>query len=276
MASDSPTAVIPFRFQNIIIRAIEIDGEPWFVGKDIAEALGYLRPNDALQQHCKGAVKRRPLLTAGGMQEVRIINEPDLYRLVAKSQLPEAGLFERWVFEEVLPSIRKTGGYGNQTPKALSPAEMLLQMAQLNLEHERRLAATEQQQAEHFEELQRIDAKLDQVAESSVWTSRPMNSEGISHIVKRIGKKHGLSGATIHEVMRQVPYNIKPAGMVRNEHADAKGATYAVFWVADVNKVFARFLAEAKRVSTTQCTHPFIEGRFKVKPEPVAPLPAAS
>jgi len=161
-------------------------------------------------------------------------------------------------------------------PKPLSSAEMLVQMAQLNLDHERRLAATEQQQAAQTEELQRIDAKLEQVVESNVWTSRPMNSEGISHIVQRIGKKHGLSAATIHEVMRQVPYNVKPAGMVRNDHESAKGATYAVYWIADVNKVFARFLAECKRITATQCEHPFIKGRFKVKPDPEGQLPFAS
>lgn len=160
--------------------------------------------------------------------------------------------------------------------KPLSSAEMLVQMAQLNLDHERRLAATEQQQAAQTEELQRIDAKLDLVAESNAWTSRPANAESISHIVKRIGKKHGLSAATIHEVMRQVPYNVKPAGNVRNGHESAQGATYAVYWIADVNKVFARFISECKRVSATQCTHPFIEGRFKVNAESGGQMPYAS
>lgn len=103
--------IIPFQSSDFSVRVVEIDGDPWFVGKDVAEALGYVRPNDALQQHCKGAVKRRPLQTAGGTQEIRLISEPDLFRLVVNSQLPAAEKFERWVFEEVLPSIRKTGGY---------------------------------------------------------------------------------------------------------------------------------------------------------------------
>lgn len=154
-------------------------------------------------------------------------------------------------------------------PKPLSSAEMLVQMAQLNLDHERRLAATEQQQAAQTEELQRIDAKLDQVAEAGVWTTRPTNAESITHIVKRIGKKFGLSAATIYEVMRQVPYNVKPAGMVRNEHESAGGSTYPVYWQADVTKVFARFVNECTQVTATQATHPFIRGRFKVNAEPV-------
>lgn len=100
-----------FAFDSQAVRVVTVDGEPWFVGKDVAEVLGYARPNDALQQHCKGAVKRRPLSTPGGTQELRIISEPDMLRLIVGSKLPAAERFERWVFEEVLPSIRKTGAY---------------------------------------------------------------------------------------------------------------------------------------------------------------------
>lgn len=100
-----------FAFDSQAVRVVMVDGEPWFVGKDVAEVLGYARPNDALQQHCKGAVKRRPLSTPGGTQELRIISEPDMLRLIVGSKLPAAERFERWVFEEVLPSIRKTGAY---------------------------------------------------------------------------------------------------------------------------------------------------------------------
>lgn len=105
-----------FAFDSQAVRVVMVDGEPWFVGKDVAEVLGYARPNDALQQHCKGAVKRRPLSTPGGTQELRIISEPDMLRLIVGSKLPAAEAFERWVFEEVLPSIRKTGAYVD--PKA--------------------------------------------------------------------------------------------------------------------------------------------------------------
>lgn len=82
--------IIPFQTPDFSIRVVDIDGEPWFVGKDVAEALGYARPNDAIQQHCKGAAKHRPLPTAGGRQEMRIISEPDLFRLVVTSQIPSS------------------------------------------------------------------------------------------------------------------------------------------------------------------------------------------
>jgi len=103
--------MIPFQSQDFSIRAVEIDGEPWFVGKDVAEALGYVNQADAVSRYCKGVAKRYPLETAGGIQKIRLINEPDLFRLVVNSKLPSAEKFERWVFEEVLPAIRKTGKY---------------------------------------------------------------------------------------------------------------------------------------------------------------------
>lgn len=104
-------AMTSYNFEGAAVRALQIDGEPYFVGKDVAEALGYARPSDAIQQHCKGAAKHRPLPTGGGVQEMRVISEPDVLRLIVNSKLPAAERFERWVFEDVLPSIRKTGGY---------------------------------------------------------------------------------------------------------------------------------------------------------------------
>lgn len=93
-------------------RIIVIDGETWFIGKEVCDALGYVKAATAMGSHCKGVQKLYPLQTAGGMQETRIISEPDMLRLVINSTLPSAQRFESWVFEEVLPTIRKTGGYG--------------------------------------------------------------------------------------------------------------------------------------------------------------------
>lgn len=107
--------VTTFNFRSYNVRAILIDNEPWFVAKDVAVALGYANPSDAVKQHCRGVAKRYPILDAlGRTQEVRIIREPDLYRLIVGSTLPAAQEFEAWVFEEVLPSIRKTGKYEMQ------------------------------------------------------------------------------------------------------------------------------------------------------------------
>lgn len=89
---------------------IEIDGKPYFPATACAKMLGYKRPADAIASHCKGSVKHR-VLTTGGEQEIKIIPEGDLYRLITHSRLPKAEEFERWVFDEVLPTIRRQGSY---------------------------------------------------------------------------------------------------------------------------------------------------------------------
>lgn len=95
------------------VRTLEEDGRVLFCGSDVAKALGYSRPKDAISAHAKGAVKRRTL-TSGGEQEMSFIPESDLYRLVFSSKLPTAEKFTEWVTAEVLPSIRKHGAYMTQ------------------------------------------------------------------------------------------------------------------------------------------------------------------
>lgn len=94
------------------IRGLEINGEPWLVGRDVAKVLGYKNISDALKKHVdeedKGVAKCD---TLGGAQEMTVINESGFYSLVLRSKLPEAKKFKRWVTSEVLPQIRKTGGY---------------------------------------------------------------------------------------------------------------------------------------------------------------------
>lgn len=89
---------------------VDKDGAILFCASDVAQALGYAKPRNAINAHCKGALKRGSL-TNGGVQELTFIPEPDVYRLIMKSKLPSAERFEKWVFEEVLPTIRKHGGY---------------------------------------------------------------------------------------------------------------------------------------------------------------------
>lgn len=96
------------------IRTVIINDQPWFVGKDIAVALGYSNTRDALAKRVddedKGVAKCD---TLGGTQELAVINESGLYSLILSSKLPSAKKFKRWVTSEVLPAIRKTGHYGN-------------------------------------------------------------------------------------------------------------------------------------------------------------------
>lgn len=91
---------------------LEIEGKPWFPATACARKLGYANPQKAIRDHCKG-VNEMVTPTNGGTQTMRFIPEGDLYRLITHSTLPAAERFEKWVFDEVLPSIRQTGGYGS-------------------------------------------------------------------------------------------------------------------------------------------------------------------
>ena len=104
------------------VRTLTIGGEPWFVGKDVAEVLGYAKPLNALSVHVDGDDSLKQGLTdsMGRVQDTILINESGLYSLILSSKLPTAKKFKHWVTSEVLPSIRKTGGY--TVPKTFSEA----------------------------------------------------------------------------------------------------------------------------------------------------------
>lgn len=101
-----------FTFEDQQIRVLTIEGEPWFVGKDVAEVLGYSNSRKAIADHVdsedKGVTK---CYTLGGTQQIAIINESGLYSLILSSKLPDAKKFKHWVTHEVLPTIRKHGAY---------------------------------------------------------------------------------------------------------------------------------------------------------------------
>ena len=94
------------------MRTVTIDNEPWFVGKDVAEALGYAKPTDAVRKRVdeedRGISKME---TPSGTQDMTVINESGMYSLILGSKLPSAKKFKHWVTSEVLPSLRKTGSY---------------------------------------------------------------------------------------------------------------------------------------------------------------------
>lgn len=92
------------------VRTLTENDAVLFCGSDVTKVLGYSNSRDALARHCKGVVKRS-VVTSGGRQELSFITEGDLFRLIVHSKLPAAQKFERWIFEEVLPSIRKHGAY---------------------------------------------------------------------------------------------------------------------------------------------------------------------
>lgn len=150
------------------VRAVTIDGEPWFVGKDVAERLGYTNPQKAIRDHVDDEDKGvNEMFTPGGKQQVPIINESGLYSLVLSSKLPTAKAFKRWITSEVIPSIRKNGGYINGQDQ-LSPEELMaraLVIAQQTLaDRERRISELTvttqimQPKAEYFDQI--VDRNL--------------------------------------------------------------------------------------------------------------------
>jgi prophage antirepressor-like protein len=167
------------------VRAIEKDGKTYFVGIDIARALGYSNPSKAVIQHCKGVTKLG-IPSQGGVQETNCITEGDMYRLITHSELPSAEKFEAWVFDEVLPSIRQNGGYiANQ--ENLSDAEILAKaviVAQNVIAQKDKLISEMKPKAEFF----------DTVASSK--TAIPMDQ-----VAKVIGKK-GIGRNKLFAILR--------------------------------------------------------------------------
>ncbi len=245
----------PFNFSGADIRVITDDqGEPWFVAKDVADLLEYSNPHEAVRTHCKGV---REILTpsAGGDQMTKVMPERDVYRLIMRSKMPAAEAFEEWVVGEVLPSIRKTGGY----QRKLSPAEQLLANAQLLVDMERRQDQTEQAVAG-------IENRVAQVEQVRYLDSRPAGFESMTTIRERINLRHGIPPWVVNAVMRDIPGAPLPFAMVRSAHADDGAQPYAIWPTADITRRFDRFAAECTFVTAERATHPDIQqGRFKLR-----------
>lgn len=183
------------------IRTVTIDGEPWMVGKDVAQALGYSNPQKALGDHVDDEDKRQgdgvtirdPI---GREQHPTIINESGLYSLVLSSKLPGAKKFKRWVTSEVLPSIRKTGGY--QIPKDYPSALRALADAE---EEKLALLAENEQQRQAIAEFEPMRQYIDTILSSpgtmtttqiaadydmsAKQLNRILHEEGIQHCVNK-------------------------------------------------------------------------------------------
>ena len=137
------------------VRVTEIEGKTYFVGSDVAKALGYANPADAVATHCKsGNIAKRYVAHNNGTGGVYVnyIPEGDVYRLVAKSQLPGAEEFEAWIFDDVLPTMRKTGGYMlagvDDTPDVIMARALVIAqdtISRVNAEKERLLFTTTEQ-----------------------------------------------------------------------------------------------------------------------------------
>lgn len=149
------------------IRTVEQDGGIWFVGKDVAEALGYSNPSNAVISHVDDEDKLRTQIKyAGQNREVSIINESGLYSLVLSSKLPKAKAFKRWITSEVIPSIRKTGSYNKPSKQPTTQQEQRAKAMLLNAQSRQcklwlRLAETTDLPVEQRELVEQIEYNLD-------------------------------------------------------------------------------------------------------------------
>ena len=153
------------------VRTIMIDGEPWFVGKDVANALGYAREGDAIANHVDkdDAVKHGVTDSIGREQQTTVINESGLYSLIFGSKLESAKKFKKWVTSEVLPQLRKTGSYG--TPKLPQTPMELLEL--------------------HYEAIKQVDSKVNSLEErfNDFEQSLPLLPEDAEDVSKEVKKR---------------------------------------------------------------------------------------
>ncbi|OEZ90698.1 antA/AntB antirepressor family protein [Duganella phyllosphaerae] len=133
-------------------------------------------------------------------------------------------------------------------------------------EHAQALAGQAEVQAQQGATLTQVEQRVDELADTMVVRTRPAGSESITHMRPRAAKMFGLPERIVEYLVRQSPLQIKPACMVKNDHEDAEGGSYAVYWVKDVNAVLRRFTAECQMVTPSFATHPYVEGRFKLTP----------
>lgn len=183
------------------IRTVELDGEPWLVGKDVATALGYSNTRDALDRHVDPEDKNTVVNPDGnrGNPNMTIINESGLYSLVLSSKLPTARKFRRWVTSEVLPSIRRTGGYN--LPKDYPSALRALADTE-----EKRLALLAENEAQRqviadFEPVrQYVDTILHSkgsLATSQIAADYGMSARALNRILREEGIQHSVNGQWI-------------------------------------------------------------------------------
>lgn len=214
------------------LTVVEIEGNPWFIGKQVAGILGYVNGSRDIQNHCKYVKLLKStdtVLLEIPPRGIQIINEFDLYRLIMRSKLPNAEKFQDWVCEEVLPSIRKTGSYSLKEATPPKPMSQLQMISHIALE----LDSTNKVVAEHSTKLLEIEASQKDIKE---------------HFAKKAELQKLLPGvnpkslrAKINQIVRS--YSTKNS----REYWETWGELYKEFYYR--NSINVKLRAKRKRVS---------------------------
>lgn len=136
--------------------------------------------------------------------------------------------------------------------------------AEITAANANHLVAVERQQREQLVALERIERRVEDLSQTTVWDHCPQNCQSLTRIKETMLARHGLSGAVVDYVLKAWPNQPNPAGMVRNGHEEALGSQYLVWSKSHVTAAFNRFVSESSMVTATQATHPYFEGRFRL------------
>ena len=211
-----------FNFEEQEVRTQVINNEPWFVGKDVADVLGYKRTADAVRQHVDSEDKGvGEIQTPGGIQKMTVVNESGLYALIFGSKLESAKKFKRWVTSEVLPTIRKHGIYAteNTIEQMLNDPDTAIKLLEtIKNEREQRLIAEQR-----VNELQPKATYYDLVLQNKTLLS-----------VTKIAKDYGMSATTLNKMLYDFGVQYKQGGtwLLYQKHAD-KGYTQSTTHIID-------------------------------------------
>lgn len=189
-----------FNFEGNEVRTVLINDEPYFVGKDVATAIGYQNTKDAINKHVKSKYRRESrFATPSGTQTMTVISEPGIYQLAGQSKLPTAEPFQDWIYEEVLPSIRKHGAYMTEEKieeALLNPDTIISLATQLKNEREGRLIAEQQ-----VKEFQPKVSYYDKVLSNDALMT-----------ISLIAKDYGMSGAGMNKLLHELGVQYRQGG----------------------------------------------------------------
>lgn len=190
----------PFNFEGHELRALTIDGKPVFVGNDAASAIGYTNPQKAIRDHVKAKYKlTERIVLAGQNRDVILISEPGLYQLASESKLPSAGPFQDWVYEEVLPTIRKHGAY--MTPetieKTLTNPDFIIRLATQLKDEQAKTAA--------------LTADNEKMKPKAAYYDMILANSGLVPITS-IAKNYGMSGQAFNSLLHDLGIQFKQSG----------------------------------------------------------------